>query len=60
MSAGAEETVRQALLDELGRQAAISEGALTIEPGEERVVIKGPVDLDELVMVVMGSLAGGP
>ncbi|WP_427024648.1 hypothetical protein ACP4J4_01405 [Aureimonas ureilytica] len=60
MSAGAEETVRQALLDELGRQAAISEGALTIEPGEERVVIQGPVDLDELVMVVMGSLAGGP
>ena len=60
MSAGAEETVRQALLDELGRQAAISQGALTIEPGEERVVIQGPVDLDELVMVVMGSLAGGP
>lgn len=60
MSAGAEETIRQALLDELGRQAAISDGALKVEPGEERVLIQGPVDLDELVMVIMGSLAGGP
>ena len=60
MSADVEDTVRQSILDELQRQAGNSEGALRVEPGPDKVDIHGSVDLDELVMVVMGSLAGGP
>ncbi|WP_062115849.1 hypothetical protein [Aureimonas sp. AU40] len=60
MSADAGDTVRQSILDELQRQAGNSEGALRVQPGSDRVEINGPVDLDDLVMVVMGSLAGGP
>ncbi len=60
MSADAEGTIREAILDELQRQAGNSGGSLRIEPGEDKVGIHGPVDLDELVMVIMGSLAGGP
>ncbi|WP_062223736.1 hypothetical protein [Aureimonas sp. D3] len=57
------EAVREALLAELQRQAETSADAddrLTVEPGPDKVVIHGPVDLDDLAMVVMGSLAGGP
>jgi len=52
--------VRRSILDALQRQAGKSEGALRVVPGADKVEIDGSVDLDELVMVVMGSLAGGP
>ena len=55
--------MREAILSELRRQAETSADTgdtLTVEPGPDKVVIHGPVDLDDLAMVVMGSLAGGP
>jgi hypothetical protein len=60
MSADVEDTVRRSILDELQRQAGNSEGALRVVASSDKVEINGSVDLDELVMVVMGSLAGGP
>jgi hypothetical protein len=58
---GAEEHIIEAMLDELKRQAAESNGALQIDPqGDDAVSIRGPVDLAALAMVAAGSLAGGP
>ena len=55
-----ETAVREALVDELKRQAEISGSKLKVQISGDRVVINGPVNLDDLVMVVMGSVAGGP
>jgi hypothetical protein len=57
---GLEKSVREAIIDELVRQAENSGSALTVKLEEEQVIINGPVDLDDLVMVIAGSLAGGP
>lgn len=54
------DTVRSAIIDELQRQADNSGSKLKVEAGEEIVVIHGPVNIDDLVMVIAGSLAGGP
>lgn len=55
-----EESIRQAIVGELQRQAETSGGGLRVEETETGVLLNGPVDLDELIMVVMGSIAGGP
>jgi len=55
-----EDTVRNAIVDELKRQAEISESKLQVTTSDDLVTINGPVDLDDLVMVIVGSLAGGP
>ena len=55
-----EESIRQAIVGELQRQAETSDGRLHVEETETGVFLNGPVDLDELIMVVMGSIAGGP
>lgn len=55
-----EESIRQAIVGELERQAETSDGRLRVEETETGVLLNGPVDLDELIMVVMGSIAGGP
>ena len=63
MSEDGNEAVREAILAELQRQAETSADTgdrLSVEAGPDKVVIHGPVDLDDLAMVVMGSLAGGP
>jgi osmotically-inducible protein OsmY len=52
--------IREAVIDELKRQAEISNSALTVETTDDLVTINGPVDIDDLVMVVIGSVAGGP
>lgn len=52
--------IREAIIDELKRQAEISNSALTVRTTDDLVTINGPVDLDDLVMVVIGSVAGGP
>ncbi|ESR22566.1 hypothetical protein [Lutibaculum baratangense] len=52
--------LREAIVQELRRQAEISEGRLTVEAGDEDIVVNGPVKIDDLVMVIAGSLAGGP
>jgi hypothetical protein len=56
-----EDQVREAVIDELTRQALDSHGALrTGKPVEGRLHIEGDVDLDALAMAVVGSVAGGP
>jgi hypothetical protein len=55
-----EKEIRRAIVAELERQAENSGGKLEVEPADSIVTINGPVDLDDLVMVVMGSVAGGP
>jgi hypothetical protein len=58
----AEEHVIAAMRAELERQAATSDGAFTVQSraGDDRVVVRGAVDLAALAMVAVGSLAGGP
>jgi hypothetical protein len=51
--------IRESIISELNRQADNSP-ALTVELQDSKLVINGPVDLEELVMVVTSSLAGGP
>ena len=55
-----ETEIRQAIIDELKRQADNSSSQLTVQTTDDQVTINGPVNLDDLVMVVMGSVAGGP
>jgi hypothetical protein len=56
-----EDRIREAIVSELKRQAEVREGELTVrEEGETRLRIDGSVDLEELSMVVVGALAGGP
>jgi hypothetical protein len=55
-----ESSLREAIIDELKRQAENSGSTLKVEATDELVTINGPVDLDDLVMVVVGSVAGGP
>jgi hypothetical protein len=55
-----EAQVREALEQELSRQAEASGGRLTVTPGEGRADIAGAVDLEALAMAVVGSVAGGP
>lgn len=57
----AEEHLIEAMLDELKRQAAASNGALQVDPEDDDTVsIRGRVDLAALAVVAAGSLAGGP
>jgi hypothetical protein len=54
-------TIAEAIIAELKRQAEVSEHGLTVEAGEPGfVTIDGRVNLDELIMVIEGALAGGP
>jgi hypothetical protein len=55
-----QDTVREAIIDELRRQADNSGSALKVDVQGEKLVINGPINLDDLVMVIAGSLAGGP
>jgi hypothetical protein len=54
-----EEQLRTAIIDELKRQAETSSG-LTVREDDDRLIVEGPIDVDALVMVVAGSVAGGP
>lgn len=51
---------RRAVIDELERQAAERPGRLTVRRDGDRVQVEGDVDIDSLVMVVVGAAAGGP
>lgn len=48
-----------AITDELRRQADI-DPELDVQQDGDRLVVNGPIDLDALVMVIAGSVAGGP
>ena len=60
-----EEKLKQAIIDELTRQAADRPQALKVQAEDdvarsEELTINGKVDLGALVMVIAGSVAGGP
>lgn len=56
-----EDKVREAILAELRRQAEAGQQGLRIDAREaETMTIEGRVNLDELTMAIVGSLAGGP
>ena len=56
-----EDQVREAIVAELKRQSEAGEQGLSVRTGEaETITIEGQVNLDELTMAVVGSLAGGP
>ena len=54
-----EEKVRTAIIDELKRQAEERQD-LEVSTGDDTLVVNGSIDVDALVMVVIGSMAGGP
>jgi hypothetical protein len=56
-----EEKVKEAIVEELKRQAELKPGTLSLSgASDSKVVVNGEIDLDDLVMVVIGSVAGGP
>ena len=56
-----EDQVREAIVEELKRQAEAAEGRLRLtDDGNDLLTIEGRVNLDELAMAVVGAVAGGP
>ena len=55
-----EEKLKESIIGELKRQAANQPQALKVEGSSEELVVNGKIDLAELVMVIAGSVAGGP
>ncbi|AWI87867.1 MULTISPECIES: hypothetical protein [Methylorubrum] len=54
-------TIRDAILTELQRQAEATDAAPKVSLAEDGFVdIQGRIDIDALIMVITGSLAGGP
>lgn len=57
----AETKVREAIIAELKRQAANKGPGLRVDIEDDaHLRIEGRVNMDELVMVILGGLAGGP
>jgi hypothetical protein len=54
-----EEKLKEAIISELKRQAANSPRSLQVDDSKE-LVVKGKIDIDELVMAIAGAVAGGP
>ncbi|MCA1454065.1 hypothetical protein I6F35_12665 [Bradyrhizobium sp. BRP22] len=54
-----EEKLKEAIVGELQRQADNNPQALRVE-GSTDLRVEGKIDLDALVMVIAGSVAGGP
>lgn len=55
-----EEKLKEAILGELQRQAANRPRSLKVEGSADALVVNGKIDLADLVMVIAGSVAGGP
>lgn len=55
-----EEKLKEAIIGELKRQAANRPQLLKVEGSPEELVVNGKIDLADLVMVIAGSVAGGP
>jgi len=55
-----EDAVRDAIVAELERQAAERPQALTVRKDDANFTVDGSINLDELVMAVLGAVAGGP
>jgi len=54
-----EEKLKEAIIGELQRQAADRPQSLRVE-NSDGLVVNGKIDIDDLVMVIAGSVAGGP
>jgi len=54
-----EEKLKEAIIGELQRQAANQPQLLRVE-NSDGLVVSGKIDIDDLVMVIAGSVAGGP
>lgn len=54
-----EEKLKQAIISELKRQAANAPRLLQVDDSKD-LLVNGKVNIDELVMVIAGSVAGGP
>ena len=60
-----EEKLKEAIVGELQRQAADRPQSLKVQgareaKGSEELTVNGRIDLGALVMVIAGSVAGGP
>ena len=56
-----EDQVRDAIVEELKRQAEVAAGELRLtDEGNDLLTVEGRVNLDELAMAVVGAVAGGP
>ena len=55
-----EAKVVNAVIEELERQAADAPQRLRVQRQGDRVNVRGEIDVDALVMVVVGAMAGGP
>ena len=49
-----------AVIEELQRQAAENPSKLQVRQTGDKLAVNGEIDVDAVVMVVVGSLAGGP
>jgi hypothetical protein len=54
-----EEKLKEAIVGELQRQAADEPQSLSVNSSDD-LVVNGKIDVDALVMVIAGSVAGGP
>jgi hypothetical protein len=55
-----EEKLKESIIGELKRQAASRPQSLKVEGSSEELIVNGMIDLAALVMVIAGSVAGGP
>lgn len=55
-----EDKARQALVEELQRQAMDHPDRLRVEMDGDILRVNGQIDADAIVMVIIGSVAGGP
>lgn len=55
-----EEKAITGVIEELERQAAENPSKLKIRRDGDRVIVNGEIEVDALVMVVVGAMAGGP
>jgi hypothetical protein len=54
-------TIAEAIIAELQRQAEIGEPGPTVDASEPGyLTVNGRIDLDALIKVIEGALAGGP
>jgi len=54
-----EEKLKEAIIGELMRQAADRPQSLRVE-SSDGLIVNGRIEIEELVMVIAGSVAGGP
>jgi beta-xylosidase len=55
-----EEKLTESIIGELKRQAANAPTSLKVDGNSEELVVNGKIDMAALVMVIAGSVAGGP